>query len=646
MTRIFLAPLIAASLLLACPADAAPPTTRGNLIYDGIPDRPPGGALDASDTLDAYLSARQATPLGFTPKGQLLIVTRFGESDQLHLVDRPLGERRQITFLREPITQAAFSPDPNRNAFIYERDTAGDSNTQIYYQRAGDAVARRLTDGKSVNGAALWSNAGREIAFFTTARSGISYDIDIVDPESGALPHLAVTGDGAAWYPLDWSTDDRKLLVEKHVSAQEDYLYIVDLGSGQRREVDPSPSKVAISGARFARDGTGVYILSDRDSDVAKVRYINIFTGEKNDISARSPWDVERFALSNDGHYLAYVTNEGGLGKLDLVDLRTHQDLTPPRLPFTGVIDSLIFDRDGKRLAFGLSAANQPRDAYVLDIDTNRLEAWTASEAGPLDKSKFIVPHLSQFPTFDRTDGKSREIPLYLYEPTGAGPHPVLLVLHDEPDSQFRPGFDPWIQYVVNELGYAVVAPNVRGSRGYGKNYFALDKGMLREDAVKDVGALLVWLGLDPKFDAKHIVASGGYLALATLVNYGERLRGAVDFAGITDYVGLMSTTAPYLQSQQRADFGDERDVDTRAYLRRISPLTGADRIVRPVFEVHGKNDPRVPISQSDELANRLRSRGGTVWFLKANDEGRGFARRENLDAYYRTLTEFLTSVR
>jgi dipeptidyl aminopeptidase/acylaminoacyl peptidase len=642
MTRIFLSPLLGVSLLLAGAADAAPPTTRSNLVYEGIPDR----AADAAETLDAYLSARQATPLGFTPKGRLVIVTRFGETDQLHLVDRPLGERQQITFQREPITQAAFSPDSNREAFLYERDSGGNGNTQIYYQRAADSAARRLTDGKSMNGGALWSNSGREIAFFTTARDGMSYDIDVVDPESGALPHLSVTGDGAAWYPLDWSADDRKLLVRKHVSFQEDYLYIVDLATGQRREVDASPAKAAISGAKFSRDATGVYILSDRDSDNAKLRYLNIFTGEKSDVAARSPWDIEAFALSDDGHYLAYVTNESGLGKLDLIDLRTHQDLTPPRLPFLGVIGSLGFDRAGKRLVFGLSAANQPRDAYVLDIETNRVEPWTASEAGPLDRTKFVVPHLSKFPTFDRADGKPREIPMYVYEPARPGPHPVLLMLHAGPDSEFRPAFDPWIEYVVNELGYAVVAPNVRGSSGYGKSYFALNKGMLREDAVKDVGALVVWLGLDPKFDAKHIVLSGGYLALAALVNYGDRLRGAVDFAGITDFVAYLSTTAPYLQSQERADFGDERDVDTRAFLRRISPLTGADRISRPLLEVHGKNDPRVPISQSDELANRLRSRGGTVWFLRAADEGHAFGKRQNLDAYYQTFAEFLGTLR
>jgi dipeptidyl aminopeptidase/acylaminoacyl peptidase len=306
----------------------------------------------------------------------------------------------------------------------------------------------------------------------------------------------------------------------------------------------------------------------------------------------------------------------------------------------------LSFDRDGKRLAFGLSAANQPRDAYVLDIESNRLEAWTSSEAGPLDRSKFVVPHLTQFPTFDRADGKPRQIPVYLYEPATPGPHPVLLMLHDEPDSEFRPAFDPWIEYVVNELGFAVVAPNVRGSSGYGKSFFALDKGMLREDAVKDLGALLVWLGLDSRFDAKHVVVSGGYLALATLVNYGDRLRGAVDFAGITDFIGFMGTTAPYLQGQERANYGDERDTDMRAYLRRISPLTGADRISRPLLDVHGKNDPRVPVSQSDELANRLRSRGGTVWILKAADEGHAFGKRQNLDAYYHTFAAFLASVR
>jgi len=257
---------------------------------------------------------------------------------------------------------------------------------------------------------------------------------------------------------------------------------------------------------------------------------------------------------------------------------------------------------------------------------------------------------VSQFPTFDRSDGKSRQIPLFVYEPAGGGPHPVLIVLRSGPGSQFRPSFDPWIEYVVKELGFAVLAPNVRGSSGYGRSYSTLDKGSLREDAVKDVGALLVWLGLDNRFDAKRVVVAGdgygGYLALAALINYGERLRGGVERGAITDFIGYLGTTAPYLQNSQRQLFGDEKDPDTRAFLRRISPLTGADRITRPLIIVQGKNDSQVPIGQSDQLVNRLRSHGGTVWYLKANDEGHRFTKRQNIDAYYRVFAQFLMTVR
>ena len=416
MTRIFLLPWVAAALLAAPAAPADSAMARGDLVFDGVPDQP----LPSADALDAYLSAREATPLGFTPKGQLLIATRFGDVDQLHLIDHAGGARRQITFLHEPIDLAAFSPDPGRSAYFYLEDRAGDGNTQLYYGRLGEIASRRLSDGKSSSGGAVWSGSGREIAFFTSSRDGVSCDIDIVDPESGALPRLAISGDGASWYPLDWSADDRKLLVQKHVSSIEDYLYVVDLSTGQKREVEPSPSKVTMASAKFSRDGTGVYLISNRDSEFARLRYVNLFTAEKIEFSAHVPGDVETFALSKDGHYLAFVGNEDGSGKLNVVDLRAHQDLIPPRLPVAGVIDSLSFDADSKRLAFGFSAANQPRDAYVLDLAGNRLEAWTMSEAGPIDRAKLVVPRLSQFPTFDRALGRSRQLPLYIYEPPGA----------------------------------------------------------------------------------------------------------------------------------------------------------------------------------------------------------------------------------
>jgi dipeptidyl aminopeptidase/acylaminoacyl peptidase len=645
MTRINLWSSILPLVLLTFAASGASRVERGNLIFDNVPDAP----ADLTDALDGYLSARQATPLGWSPKGQLLISTRFGDVDQLHMVEHAAGERRQLTFLHEPVTEAEFSPDPGRTSFFFLKDMGGNENAQLYYQRLGEPQSKLLTDGKSLNGAALWSNSGREIAFFSNARDGVDHDIDIVEPAAGTLPHLAVTGDNAAWYPLDWSPDDRKLLVLKYVSIGEAYLYVVDLSSGQKREVDPATGKVGIGGAKFSRDGQGVYLISDRDSEFKKLRYVNLFTAEKTVLSDHIPWDIEELAISRDGHYLAYVSDEAGTSKLNIIDLRTHQELTPPRLPAPGIIDHVNFDAEGKRLAFGLESAALPRDAYVLDLANNRLEAWTHSEAGPVDTAKFVTPRLTQFPTFDRQEGRFRQEPVYVYEPASPGPHPVLIVLHGGPESQFRPGFDPWIQYLVNELGFAVVAPNLRGSSGYGKAYLALDNGMLRDDVVKDLGAIIVWVSSQSTFDRKRVAVAGasygGFLALAALANYGDRLIGGVDLAGIADFISFLTNTAPYRQSLRRAEYGDERDPDMRAYLRRISPLTNADRISKPLLVVHGKNDPRVPVSEAEQIVARLRSRGGEVWYLQAKDEGHGFRKKQNRDAYYRTFAQFIKSL-
>jgi dipeptidyl aminopeptidase/acylaminoacyl peptidase len=633
-------------LLCAADAGAASRVEHGNLTFDNIPEL----SGETADKLAAYLNVRHAEPLGFSPKGQLLISTRFADVPQLHVVDHPGGDRHQLTFEREPIREAAFSPDPTRNAYFYLKDAGGNEDSQLYYQRVGEA-AKMLSDGKSRSIAPLWSNAGHEVAFTSTARDGRSFDIYLVDPESGALPRLVVAADpdGAEWTVADFSPDDRKLLVLKTVSAAESYLYVVEVASGQKKEVEASPGKVSIVDARFSRDGQGVYLISDRESEFKRLRFVGLFTNDKSIIS-QQPWDIEALAIARDGHYLAYVSNEAGASKLNLLDLRAHQDLIPPRLPVAGVIDSLKFDPLGKRLAFGFSAANQPEDAYVLELADNKLEAWTRSEVGGLDAAQFVIPRLVQFPTFDRQDGKPRLEPAYVWEPSTPGPHPVLLLLHGGPEDQLRPDFRPWLQFLAHELGYAVVAPNVRGSSGYGKTYMSLDNGMLREDAVKDVGALLVWIALQSGFDGKHVVVAGGsyggYLSLATLVNYGDRLQGGVDVAGIGDFVTFLTNTAPYRQNQRRAEYGDERDLDMRAFLRRVSPLTNADRITKPLLVVHGKNDPRVPVSEAEQIVNRVRARGGVVWYLLAADEGHGYRKKQNLDVYYQVFAQFLTSLK
>ena len=646
MTRFFCALLIGAVGATWTAAVAAPRLEHGSLQFDDVPPIPASTAR----IVDAYLTTREATALGWSPQGQLLIATNFGDTAQLHLVNRAGGARRQLTFEKDSVERGAFCPDPARNSYFYLEDDGGNEKFQLFYRRLAEPAARMLSDGKAANGAALWANSGRAIAFSTTARDGKSMDIDVVDPESGALPRLVLAGDGAAWYALDWSPDDSKLLALKFVSSQESHLYLVDIERGDKRELEPAEGNTRISAAKFSRDGQGAYLISDRDSEFAQLRFVNFFSGQKTVISGHVGADVDEFALSNDGRYLAYVSNETGGSKLNLLDVLQHQDLTPPRLPALGLVSSLHFDPQSKYLAFSFSATARPSDAFVLDLSANRLEAWTSSETGKLDLSRFASPRATTFPSFDRDGVRPREIPLFIYAPASPGAHPVLILLRGGEHAQFRPGFDPWIQYLVNELGFAVVVPDVRGAAGHGKTYFALNAGRVRDDAVKDIGALLVYLRTQSAFDAEHIVvagdAYGGFLALSTLINYGERLRGAVDIAGATDLVAMLGGAQGFRQDALRREYGDERDPDLHDYLRRISPLTNADRISRPVLIVHGANDSWIAASQSEQLVYRLRSHGTTAWYLVAGDEGRGFRKRTNREATFETISEFLTAIR
>ena len=627
--------------LLVCAQAPAARVERGNLVFDNVPPASPA----IIGTLSHYRNARGATPLGWIPSGPLLIATRFADTEQLHLVDKAGGARRQLTFYDEPVNEAVVSSDANQSGFVFLKDVGGNENSQLYYQRAGETAARLLTDGKSLNGDPVWSNAGRAVAFYSNLRNGTDSDIYVVEPGAGAPPKLVYTGDAPGWTVLDWSPDDARLLLKKYVSITESYLYVLDIATGQVKELDPSKNKVGIGPAVFSRDGVGVYFASDRDADFMRLQFINLGSGERTVLSAHIPWDVEDIAVSRDARWLAYGANQGGASRLTVLDLRAHQEMAVPPLP-PGLISNLSFDPQSQRLAFAYASPVQPRDAYVFDLAGGKLEPWTRSEAGPVDTGKFVAPRLAQFPTFDRVGGKFRQVPVYAYEPAGPGPHPVLINIHGGPESQFRPGFDPWIQYLVNELGFVVLAPNVRGSSGYGRAYLGLDNGMLREDSVKDIGALLVWIAAQSRYDAKRVFVAGGsyggYMSLATMVNFGDRLRGGIDVVGIANFVSFLTNTAPYRQDLRRAEYGDERLPDMRAYLRRISPLNNVERITRPMLVVQGQNDPRVPMSESEQVVNRLRMRGVEVWYLLAKDEGHGFKKKQNLDAYLQTFAQFL----
>jgi len=278
---------------------------------------------------------------------------------------------------------------------------------------------------------------------------------------------------------------------------------------------------------------------------------------------------------------------------------------------------------------------------YVYDLDRPALERWTRSESGPLDPATFVQAELVHYPTWDRVNGRPRMISAYVYRPRSSGPCPVVLSIHDGPDEQYRPGWEPFFQFLVNELGYAVIAPNLRGSAGYGKSFLALDDGMLRQDPVRDIGSLLVWISLQqPVFDGKHIAimgggSYGGYVALASLAAYGDRLRGGIDVLGISNFVTFLSGAVEPQRSERRLEYGDERDPKVRAFLDRISPLNNLTQMRQPLLIVgHGQADPRTP-TEAQEMAWRLRQRGGEVWYLVSQGD-------ERREAYLETAALFL----
>jgi dipeptidyl aminopeptidase/acylaminoacyl peptidase len=322
------------------------------------------------------------------------------------------------------------------------------------------------------------------------------------------------------------------------------------------------------------------------------------------------------------------------------------------------LIHDLHFDRSGRRLGMTLESAQQPRDAWTYDIERAQLVRWTRSETGPVDPARYVDSKLIRYPTWDRAHdaadprarSKPRAIPAWVYRPRGPGPHPVIIDIHGGPESQARPGFDAFRQYLVNELGYAVIAPNVRGSAGYGKGWLQLDDGMLREDAVRDIGSLLVWIGAQRDLDAKRVVVMGGsyggYMTLAALVQYGDRLRGGVDVVGISSFVSFLQNTSAYRRDQRRVEYGDERDPRMRAFLTRISPLTHAAMIRKPLLVIQGLNDPRVPASESAQLVARVRANRGEVWYVAAKDEGHGFRKQGNRDYARATTAAFLRRLR
>lgn len=648
-SNIFL--LILASLSLT-QAFADTPATRtvnnGNLVLEGIPDIP----ADIVDNLNRYQNVRSASFQDWTEDGKgIYISTRFADVSQIHRVDMPGGARHQITFYDEPI--GSVTRQPGGSDIIFTRDAGGSEFSQIFLLDPVDGATTMLSDGESRNGSTTWGREGRRIAFTSTRRNGAANDVwmmETADPSSAKV--ILESPDGSSWSAAEFSTTGNKLLISNYVSVADSRVNLLDLDSGALSLLAGGEDNASANfPVAFDDGGGGFWFITDQGSEFRQLAWQATAAGSRPEImTADLPWDVGGGAISHDRERLAFTTNENGMSRVYLMDTATREYRAVDNIP-TGLAYGLTFSPDDSKLAMTLNTATTPSDTFVLALGRGPLEygsltRWTESEVGGLDTSTFRSPELVSYPTFDKVDGNPRQIPAWLYKPPGDGPFPVVISIHGGPEGQTRPGFSSTYQMWLARLGVAVVLPNVRGSSGYGKSYLALDNGMLREDSVKDIGALLDWIAGQPDLDQQRVAvfggSYGGYMVLASAVHYSDRLKAAVDIVGISNFVTFLENTQDYRRDLRRVEYGDERIPAMRAHLEKIAPLANVDDIRIPMLIVQGENDPRVPVTESVQMVKALRDRGQLVWYMNAMNEGHGYRKKENRDVYQQATVLFL----
>lgn len=625
-------PLIILPFPLLLSAEESDPRKPAAIETEEVPQVP----AELQAKLAQYQNVRAAGFAGWDPAGKgILVRTRFGNSLQLHRVYEPGGRREQITFFDEPV-DGQFLPGTKEEEILLSMGSGGNENNQIYFLDRKNFKTVLLTDGKSRNGINAVREDGSQMLVGSNQRNGRDTDLYLVDPRSAGSMKMLLETKNKFWSAADWSQDGETILLNRYVSANESYPALFDLKSGKKSELPRvNEEKASYGPLAFSPSGNFVFIVADAEGEFSQLYRRNQKSGEYQNLTADIPWDVNGLKVDSKSGQVAFTVNEDGASKVFLIfkGESPEPNRRELKLPL-GIVTSLEFAPNGKHLGFTLARPDAPADAYSVELVSGKLTRWTFSEVGGLNPASFVTPTRIRFKTFD-----GREIPAHVYKPKTATPDqkvPVLINIHGGPESQAQPYFTGATQFYVNELGIAVIYPNVRGSSGYGKTYLKLDNAEKREDSVKDIGALLDWIAQQPDLDASRVAVSGGsyggYMVLASLVNFPDKIKAGIDNVGISNFITFLEKTSAYRQDLRRVEYGDERDPQMRAYFEKISPANRVDAIKSDLLVVHGKNDPRVPFAEAQQIAAKVREKGKPVWTVYADNEGHGFGKKENVD--------------
>lgn len=613
------------------------------MVLEDVPEIPD----EIKSRLQQYQNTRSAAFEDWLPNNEgALISTRFGNTTQLHVVNHPGGARNQISFFDEPVTNGTFCPSKNFNGFLFTKDIGGNEFSQIYWYDMKTRISKMISDGKSRNFGVVWSNKGDQFAFTSSRRNGKDFDIYISNINLPTKAILKVDRGDGYWVATDWSPDDSKIIVIQYLSSTKSNSYILDATTNKLTQINNNKTEAVFLATGWDKTGKNIYATTNQGGEFNTLVQYNIESKKITYITKDIPWDIEEGATNKSRTKAAFTVNENGFSQLYLMDLKTNKYQKIENLPI-GQIYSIKFHPTEDKLAMTLNTSQMPGDIYTLDLKTLKSERWTTSEVGGLDTSTFPTPELFKFETYDEVNSKKRTIPAFIYKPKNAkGPLPVMISIHGGPEGQHTPNFSSFYAFLANDLGIAIIAPNVRGSAGYGKTFLKLDNGFNRENSVKDIGKLLEWIENNSEFDKEKIAvfggSYGGYMVLSSMYNFNDKIKCGIDIVGISNFVTFLENTEEYRRDLRRAEYGDERDPKMREYLLSISPTNHVNEFKSPLFVIQGANDPRVPMSEAEQMVKSIRDNNGTVWYMLAKDEGHGFRKKENRDRMTEAVTLFL----
>ncbi len=627
---------------------------NSNLFVQGIPPL----SQSIADRVAAYTDFRGYSFVAWHPtKREMLVSHRKGSTAQLFVVNGPMAEPAQITDFSERVARATYEPREGRY-IVFERAAGGNEVSQLYRMDLATKQVNLLSNPDERHSMGEWTNAGNSLLFSSvpidrTAQGGtrqsINTSLKLLDPLNPLAARTIAQLPGGGWWGFEFSPDDQQILAINYLSAAQSEVWLIDAKTGQLEKLLPEAG-TAIKATHFhlgfSIDGSKIYFRSDREGEFGETMVYERATKKVQRLGAAAQYEITAAAITKDRKRLVTALNVDGANRLQVMNLADGQTIASPTLPVAS-IGQMAFHSKANDLAFSLNSAQGPSDIYVLAAGLGNAinaERWTkAFVPANLDPTQFGQHSVVRWKSFDglTISGLKVQPPAKF-----AGKRPVLIDIHGGPEGQSRPGFMGRLNYLVGELGIAIIQPNVRGSSGYGKTFLTLDDGFKREDSVKDIGALLDWIATQPDLDASRVMVMGGsyggYMSLASAVHFSPRIVGAIDVVGISHFVTFLESTESYRRDLRRVEYGDERDPKMRAFQNAISPLTNAEKIKTPLFVIQGRNDPRVPFTEAEQIVSQLKKNNVPVWYLRAENEGHGFARKENADYQFYAMVAFI----